>query len=160
MDFHYFNLDADYLGFGQGAHTLLNGRHYFHSQPLEQYLQHPAHNRPLPVAEEDHALITKLYEMMHFDHGVYFARFEQRLGISVDDAARRHPLFSRALASAMEKRTVERMPAGLKFASREARVKWLTRPSYWSSEYRAKPEQELLQIVPALRPAPELSDVC
>ncbi len=159
VDYHYFNLDADYLGFGQGAHTLVNGRHYFHSQSLEQYLQHPAHNRSVPVAEEDQALITKLYEMMHFDSGVDFARFEQRLGISVDDAARKHPLFHRALSSAMETGAVERAPAGLRFTSREARVKWLTKPSYWTPEYKADPEPQLLQILPTLQPVREFSEV-
>ncbi len=136
VDFHYFSLDTDYLGFGQGAQTLVGGRLYYHSQPLESYLRRPAHSHFVSVAERDEILKTKLYEMMHFEEGLHPGRFTERLGITVEDAAKRHPQFHRALASALETGFVQETATNYQFTSREARLRWLVRPPYWDTTYQ------------------------
>ena len=135
VDYHYFHLNYDYIGFGQGAHTLANGKSYAHSQTLMEYLKRPGHNQSMKAMDSDTLLETKLFETMHTEEGLNYHKFSSRLKISFEEALAKSSKFRRAVDSCLETNSVERTATGLRFTERDARVKWLSLPPYWDERY-------------------------
>ena len=138
IDYHYFNLDYDYIGFGQGAHTLLNGKSYNHAQTLDEYLRRPGPNLVEPIADVESQLETKFFEMMHTDGGLNFERFERVTRLSFPEAVRRYPRLQRAVAGVLETSGAEHTGQALRFVERTASVKWLALPPHWARDYQPK----------------------
>jgi oxygen-independent coproporphyrinogen-3 oxidase len=131
IDYHYFHCHYDYLGFGQGAHSLASGKSYAHSQTLTHYLRQPGHNESVQAADSGTLLETKLFEMLHTEEGFNFQQFTDRLRTTPDEARERSPRFRRAYDCFVENGEVERTATGLRFGSRRAQVEWLSLPPYW-----------------------------
>lgn len=136
IDYHYFNLDYDYVGFGQGAHSLLNGASYAHGQTLEEYLRKPAPNHVERIADAESKLETKVFEMLHTDGGIDFGRFEASTKMAFPDAVLRYPRLQKALASILETTGAEQTGQAVRFVERAAKVNWLALPPHWSRDYQ------------------------
>jgi len=152
VDYHYFHLDYDYIGFGQGAHTLANGRVYAHKQSLEDYMAKPGPDRVQAASESESLLEAKFFEMLHTREGIDFEKFASRLKISFDDAVRRSPRLRRAVNSLLEADFVERTRSGVRFSDQEASVRWLSLPPYFDPRYQSaadKPDMPLVSILAA-----------
>lgn len=136
IDYHYFNLDYDYIGFGQGAHTLLNGKSYAHGQSLEEYLRRPGPNLVEPIAEVESQLETKFFEMMHTDGGLDYQRFERATRLPFPEAVQRYPRLKKAVAGVLATDGAEQTGQALRFVQRAASVNWLALPPHWARDYQ------------------------
>ena len=135
VDYHYFHLSCDYIGFGQGAHTLLGSKTYAHTQTLEQYLRRPGHNHSMKAADSETLLETKLFEMMHTEGGINYQRFSERLQISFDEAAAKSTFFRRAVEGVLATQSVRATDTGMQINDRLPRIKWLSLPPHWDDTY-------------------------
>ncbi len=131
VDYHYFHLNYDYIGFGQGAHTLLGGSVYQHKQPLQEYLKRPGPNHSSLAANIDTLLETKFFEMLHTQEGIDLEKFRTRLKVSFEDSVRNSAVLRRAVKSFEESEATETTPNGFRLSEGQARVKWLAWPSYF-----------------------------
>ncbi len=147
VDYHYFHLNYDYLGFGQGAHTLAGGKSYAHSQTLAEYLKRPGHNQSVRAMDSEALLETKFFETMHTDEGLNYHKFSSRLKIPFEEALAKSLKLRRAVDSCLETNFVEKTATGLRFTEREARVKWLSLPPYWDERYTPRTADQALYSI-------------
>ena len=125
-DFRYFHIEHDYLGFGAGAHSMLETRVFGHSANLTEYLNNPVTpsftQRARDVPE---FLSAKLFEMLHTDSGVDFSKFENRLGLSLQEARTLYPGVRKVIDQLQVSRHVEEFPTGFRFVDARHRAVWL-----------------------------------
>lgn len=149
VDYHYFNLDFDYLGFGQGAHTLLAGKTYAHAQSLDQYLRKPGPSQAASASESDTLLENKLFEMMHTEGGLDYDRFHRRMRVSFHDALAGSKLLRTAVDGVLSTSSAESSGSGIRIGDRTARINWLVSPPHWLSAPSPQPAQSQLVSIGA-----------
>jgi oxygen-independent coproporphyrinogen-3 oxidase len=135
----YFGHEADYVGFGAGAHSLLNGYFMGHSADYSRYLQHPQFGFHRPISGSPEAILVKLYEMLHTDEGIDAAQFERRMRISVDEAKRRYLDVSSLFEELKRDGTVFDAAGRVSFPSKQHRAAWLCRQQKQYEIYETTP---------------------
>jgi oxygen-independent coproporphyrinogen-3 oxidase len=120
-----FTLGLDYIGFGAGAHSLLNQQVFSASSNLTKYLAEPSRPVSLHLARESAPFITsKIYSMMHTDEGVNHESFSRAFGISLADAAEHFPQVGQLCQAWISSGLVDADHRGFRFKGRESRARW------------------------------------
>lgn len=132
-DYHYFNLNYDYLGFGLGAHALAAGHCFGHTQTLDAYLETPRHNYFITAGSSESLLETKFFEMMHTLEGFDERKFFNRLRMGFEEARSRSPRLQAMYDSALRTGAIASTPHGFRFDDRHKWLTWLARPSFWNT---------------------------
>jgi putative oxygen-independent coproporphyrinogen III oxidase len=149
-DQSYFNLDADHVGFGAGAHSLLNGHLMGHSPDLGSYLRRPRFQYRVPIADSANVLQTKLHEMLHTDGGIDPARVEKRLQISLTEARRRYGQIDAFFEDLMRSGATSDAQGCFLFRNKQDRAAWLGRqPQHYDVPEHEAPPENTLQIAAA-----------
>ena len=146
-DQSYFSQAADHIGFGAGAHSLFKGHVLGHSPDYSSYLREPQFEYRFPIADSPGIILTKLFEMLHTDHGIDEATFQRRMRISTDEAKRRYTPIS-AFFEDLALGGGTRDSAGrISFRNNSERAAWLCRqPQNYEASASSAGENKVVQI--------------
>lgn len=146
-DQSYFNHEADHIGFGAGAHSIVNGYLMGHSPDYGAYLRRPQFGYRTPVANSPTVIHTKLFEMLHTDSGIDPERFEQRMRISLDEARRRYVHIDTLLEELRSGGVVPDSVGRISFRSKQERAVWLCKqPKVYESYEDQIPTNQIVQL--------------
>lgn len=147
-DQSYFHVDVDHIGFGAGAHSLLNGKVMGHSPDLSSYLESPRFDYEFPASSAPNLIQAKLFEMLHTDDGINLARVQERFGMSFSDMLSRHEEIAAFYSDIREHGVDQDALGNLAFVDRDSRAMWLANPpkQYKSSKVPMQASENLVQI--------------
>jgi oxygen-independent coproporphyrinogen-3 oxidase len=151
-DQSYFSQAADHIGFGAGAHSLVQGYVMGHSPDYSSYLAEPGFGYRFKVRDSPGILLTKLFEMLHTDRGIDEATFLRQMRISTEEARSRYRSIGAFFEDLESCGAVRGSEGRVMFPNKEVRAAWLCRqPQNYEVPASGTMAEETVQIALAGR---------